>query len=140
MQSSGSWFKAPSLYCLCRCENFGPRFASRLLAFVNRGDDTGIYQITLKDQKRVPLAPGVATFGTHYSPDGNSVLYAVSSRGEITFYRQLIQGEKAIGKPQIALELPFTFPLSYNGNAFDFSPDLSTVVYARPAAKRISTF
>ena len=28
---------------------------------------------------------------------------------------------------------PFAFPLSYhNGNAYDFSRDLSTIVYARP--------
>ena len=37
-----------------------------------------------------------------------------------------------VGKPQIALKLPFAFPLQYEGNAYDFSPDLSTIVYARP--------
>jgi hypothetical protein len=37
-----------------------------------------------------------------------------------------------VGKPQIALKLPFAFPLMYEGNAYDFSPDLSTIVYARP--------
>ena len=108
---------------------------ARLLSFVDRGDDAGIYQITLKDRKRVPLVPGVATFGVHYSPDGKPVLYAVTSRGEITFYRQPIQNEKPVGKPQAALKLPFTFPLAYNGNAFDFSADLSTIVYARPGGQ-----
>jgi len=40
---------------------------------------------------------------------------------------------KVIGTPQVALKLPFTFPLSYaSGNAYDFSRDLSTIVYVRP--------
>jgi len=30
-------------------------------------------------------------------------------------------------------KVPFAFPIFYfNGNAYDFSPDLSTIVYARP--------
>jgi hypothetical protein len=31
----------------------------------------------------------------------------------------------------VALKLPFAFPLVSGGNAYDFSSDLSTVVYAR---------
>lgn len=108
---------------------------TRLLAFMDRGDEAGIYQITLKDKKRVPLVPGVATEGAHYAADGKSVLYAAASRGQITIYRQAIEGENAAGKPQIALKLPFSFPLYYRGNAFDFSPDLSTIVYARPGGE-----
>ncbi len=30
------------------------------------------------------------------------------------------------------MKLPFTFRQGYVGNAYDFSKDLSTVVYARP--------
>jgi hypothetical protein len=31
------------------------------------------------------------------------------------------------------VKTPFTFPLTYGtGNAYDFSRDLSTIVYARP--------
>jgi len=31
------------------------------------------------------------------------------------------------------LKVPFAFPLNYgSGNAYDFSRDLSTIVYARP--------
>ncbi|MGA7225722.1 MAG: hypothetical protein WA673_03990 [Candidatus Acidiferrales bacterium] len=31
------------------------------------------------------------------------------------------------------MKVPFTFPLEYaGGNAYDFSRDLSTIVYARP--------
>jgi len=107
----------------------------RLLGLVLRGEDAGIYQISLKEKKRIPLVPGVAPFGAHFSPDGKSVLYPVASHGQVTFYRQSIQGEKPISGPQVALTLPFNFPLSYSGNAFDFSPDLSTVVYARPGGQ-----
>ena len=106
-----------------------------LLGLRLHGEKAGIYQISLKEKKFIPLVLGVAPFGAHYSPDGKSVLYPVASHGQITFYRQLIQGEEPIGKPQVALTLPFTFPLIYNGNAFDFSPDLSTVVYARPGGQ-----
>ena len=33
----------------------------------------------------------------------------------------------------MALKLPFAFPLISGGNAYDFSRDLATVVYARPS-------
>ena len=83
-------------------------------------------------RSRIPLLPGVITFGAHYSPDGRFVVYAVSARGQITFYRQAIDGEKTVGNPQLVLSLPFDFPFNYvSGNAFDFSPDLSTIVYLR---------
>jgi hypothetical protein len=39
---------------------------------------------------------------------------------------------KAIGASQVALKVPFTFPLAYKGSGYDFSKDLSTIVYARP--------
>ena len=111
------------------------RDGKRLLALVLNGENPGIYQISLKEKQVIPLVRGVAPFGAHYSQEGKSVLYPVASHGQVTFYRQSIQGEEPIGKPQVALTLPFSFPLAYNGNAFDFSPDLSTVVYARPGGQ-----
>ncbi len=32
----------------------------------------------------------------------------------------------------MTMKLPFNFKFGYGGNAYDFTPDLSTVVYARP--------
>ena len=64
---------------------------------------------------------------------GMTFLYAVPSRGQITIYQQTWSDGKIVGTPQVALKVPFTFPLSYlHGNAYDFSRDLSTIVYARP--------
>ena len=33
------------------------------------------------------------------------------------------------------MRIPFAFPLNYRGNSFDFSRDLSTLVYAKPSTQ-----
>jgi serine/threonine protein kinase len=97
------------------------------------GDTTGIYEISIADRKCTQLLPGTVTFDAVFAPDGKSFLYAVAARGEVTIYRQLWGDGKLIGTPQIALKVPFAFPLNYSGgNGSDFSRDLSTIVYARP--------
>ena len=99
------------------------------------GDDVGIYEISIADRKCIPLLPGVETFYVRFARDGKSFLYAVAAPGEVTFYRQAWRNGKVIGKPEVALKLPFAFPLTYQGNAYDFSRDLSTVIYARPGGQ-----
>ena len=102
-----------------------------LLGVLNSGEEVGIYQISIADKKVTLLLPGVETFGVRYARDGKSFLYPVLSRSEVTFYRQAWSDGKLLGKPQIALKLPFAFSLVYfGGNAYDFSRDLSTIVYA----------
>jgi dipeptidyl aminopeptidase/acylaminoacyl peptidase len=103
-----------------------------LLGFVDHGEKTGIYEVSISDRKCIPLLPGVTTLGVTFAHDGKSFLYAVASRGEVTIFRQPWSHGKLIGSPQVALKVPFAFPLSYSGNAYDFSRDLSTIVYARP--------
>jgi hypothetical protein len=103
-----------------------------LLGIALLGERTGIYEVSISERKCTPLLPGVVTFGVSFARDGNSFLYAVPSRAEVTIYRQLWKDGKTIGAPQVALKVPFTFPLDYGGNAYDFSRDLSTIVYARP--------
>jgi Tol biopolymer transport system component len=98
-----------------------------------QGAKAGIYEYSLADRNCVLLLPGVVTFGVLFDRDGKSFLYAVPSRYDVTIYRQSWKSGKTVGQPQIALKLPFAFPLVSNGNAYDFSRDLSTVVYARPA-------
>ena len=60
--------------------------------------------------------------------------YAVASQaGEVTIYRQLWKKGRLVGTPVVALKVPFAFSLFYSGgNGYDFSRDLSTIVYARP--------
>jgi hypothetical protein len=86
----------------------------------------------MSDRKCISLIPGVVTFDVVFARDGKSLLYAVGSRGEATIYRQPWKDGKTIGAPQVALKVPFAFPVVYAGNAYDFSRDLSTIVYARP--------
>jgi Tol biopolymer transport system component len=106
-----------------------------LLGVVFSGKDVGIYQISIADRQIVALLPGVVTFMARYARDGRSFLYPVLSRSEVTFYRQAWSGGKLLGKPQIALTLPFAFSSYYQGNAYDFSRDLSTIVYVRPGGQ-----
>lgn len=91
------------------------------------------------EQYRVPwLGPDdAATF----APDGKSFLFAVPLRGEVTIFRQPWSNGKVIGTPQVALKVPFAFPLAYQGgNAYAFSRDLSTIVYAHPGGHADSIF
>ncbi len=105
-----------------------------LLWVVTNGAKTGIYEIPVAGRQCVSLIPGVTTYGARFAPDGKSFLYATASRGEGTIYRQAWSEGKPIGAPRVALKVPFTFSLiSGVGNAYDFSSDLSTIVYARPS-------
>jgi Tol biopolymer transport system component len=107
-----------------------------LLGVIPSGKDVGIYQISIADRQMVALLPGVVTYAAHYARDGKSFLYPILSRSEVTFYRQAWSDGKLLGKPQIALKLPFAISSSYQGvYAYDFSPDLSTIVYRRPSGQ-----
>jgi serine/threonine protein kinase len=104
-----------------------------LLGVVWAGEKSGIYEVSIADRKCISLLPSVVTFTATFARDGKSFLYAVVSRGEATIYRQPWKDGKLIGTPQVALKVPFAFSLEYaSGNAYDFSRDLSTIVYARP--------
>jgi serine/threonine protein kinase len=92
-----------------------------------------ISEFSLADRKCIPLLPELSTLVVHFSADGKSILYLGASRGETTIYRQPWHDGKITGPAQAALKLPFAFRQGYSGNAYDFSKDLSTVVYARPA-------
>jgi Tol biopolymer transport system component len=106
-----------------------------LLGVTSSGEDVGIYQISLAERQIVALLPGVVSFVARYARDGKSFLYPILSRSEVTFYRQAWSGGKILGKPQIALKLPFVFSSYYQGNSYDFARDLSTIVYARPGGQ-----
>jgi serine/threonine protein kinase/Tol biopolymer transport system component len=103
-----------------------------LLTLMFLGDKIGVYAFSLADRSCTPVLPGVVTFGLNIDKDGKSFLYALPGKKDVTIYRQKWQAGKAVGRPQVALKLPFAFPLISGGNAYDFSRDLATVVYARP--------
>ena len=96
------------------------------------GEKIGIYEVSISDRKCIPLLPGALAYGIHFALDGKSLLYPVASRGEVTIYRQPWSEGKLIGPSQVALKVPFAFQLDYKGGSYDFSRDLSTIVYARP--------
>ena len=104
-----------------------------LITVVDTGEKIGILEYSLADKSCTSLIPGAVTFGVNFASDGKSFLYAVPGKTDVTVYRQNWQRGKAVSAPQVALKLPFAFPLSAGGNAYDFTRDLSTVVYARPA-------
>jgi Tol biopolymer transport system component len=102
------------------------------LSLIALGDRSGIYEYSVVEKKCISLLPGIVTFSILFARDGKSILYAVPSRHDVTIYRQSWQAGRLIGQPQVALKLPFAFPLVSGGNAYDLTRDLSTVVYARP--------
>ena len=106
-----------------------------LLAVKGSGKETGIWAISIPERKKISLLPGVDTFIVRAAADGKSFLYPVQGKGEIIFYRQGFEEGKLVGQPKVALKLPFAFPLSFYGNAYDIAPDLSTVVYAKPGGQ-----
>jgi hypothetical protein len=69
-----------------------------------------------------------------YSRDGKSYLYSLASHGQTTVFRQPWRNGIPIGSPVPALKLPFALREDYGGNAFAVSPDLSSLVYARPGS------
>jgi len=75
------------------------------------------------------------TFIFKFSTDGKSILYLAAIKGETVIYRLPLRDEKLTGAAQTALKLPFAFRSGYGGNAYDFSKDLSTVIYARPGGQ-----
>jgi len=95
----------------------------------------GIDVISISDKKCISLDSKTTSFIFHFSEDGKSILYLTVVRGETIIYRLPWRAEKLTGAPQPALKLPFAFRQGYSGNAYDFSKDLSTVVYARPGGQ-----
>jgi len=91
----------------------------------------GVGQISVGERTCTVLMPDLSTLMVRVAADGKSILYLTASRGETTIYRQPWRNGKPFGQAQPAVKLPFAFHQAYLGNAYDFSKDLSTVVYAR---------
>ena len=96
------------------------------------GQANGVSELSLADQKCTRILPELNTLSVHFSSEDKAILYLVAARGETTIYRQPWHDGKLTGPAQPAIKLPFAFHQGYSGNAYDFSKDLSTVVYSRP--------
>ncbi len=107
-----------------------------LLAIDQRGTSQGIYEISLPDNKCTKLTSDAITYNVFFAPDNKSLLYATVTRGSATIYRQPWSDGKFTGPAQVAFKVPFAFSIGYGGNAYDFSQDLSTIVYARPGGQQ----
>jgi Tol biopolymer transport system component len=102
--------------------------SGRYVLSIGLVERNGIEEVSVSDRKCISLLPGVVTFPT-FARDGKSFLYGVASRGEVTIYRQPWRDGQLIGAPQVAVKVPLTF----GHNDYDFSRDLSTIVYAHPS-------
>lgn len=120
-------------------EGFSPSSISKdgryIIGSVWSGERVGLYQLSLDDHKVTQLVPEAVSFSARIGADGKSLLYAVSGEGEIAIYSVPWQEGKVTGAPRVALKLPFAFSQNYRGNAYDFSRDLATIVYAKPTAQ-----
>lgn len=104
-----------------------------MLTSLNAGGQTlGINEFSVADQKCINLLPELNSLIVHFSSDNKAILYLSAAHGETTIYRLPWHDGKVTGPAQAALKLPFAFHQGYSGNAYDFSKDLSTVIYARP--------
>lgn len=107
----------------------------RYLLTLNYGADLGLRQLSLADHKCTMLVPGVTTFSVSFAPDHKAILYAVTERGSDAIYRVPWADGKLSGTPQAAYKVPCSFSIAYGGNGYDFSRDLSTLIYARPGGQ-----
>jgi len=104
-----------------------------LLGVVIFGEKFGIYEVSISERKCVSLLRGIATSNPNFSRDGKAFFYPIASRRDVTIYRQAWKHGKTVGVPQVALKVPFAISLTTGtSNVFDYSRDLSTIVYARP--------
>jgi len=109
---------------------------SRYILSVNySGSNLGVTALSAVDRKCIRLMPGLPVFIAHFSSDTRSILYLVASHGETLIYRRPWQDGKLSGPAQFAMKLPFALRQGFAGNAYDFSRDLSTIVYARPGGQ-----
>jgi serine/threonine protein kinase len=106
-----------------------------LLMTSPRGEKLGIFELSIVDKKCTVLVPEVTSFLPRFSRDGKYVLYAISSRGEVTLYRLPWLKGRATGSTKAVMKLPFAFSQFLGGNAYDFAGDLSRIVYARPGGQ-----
>jgi Tol biopolymer transport system component len=97
------------------------------------GKGNVLYRLSTGDGSCSPVASVPPIFLSHFSADDKYVLYVAASKGDMVIFRLPFAGGKLGTTAQPVMKLPFAFQQGYSGNAYDFSKDLSTFVYARPS-------
>jgi Tol biopolymer transport system component len=94
--------------------------------------NAGIYLYSVADKKCSLLKPGVATYIVFFARDGKSFYYSQATPGQTTIFRQPLRNGQIDGPAVPAIKMAFALREDYNGNGFTISPDLSSIVFARP--------
>jgi hypothetical protein len=102
-----------------------------ILCNISNGEGIGIYQFQLPEKKRTLLLPGVETYLTNMSTAGDAIQYPVAGLDQVTIFSAPWSDGKITRDPQPVFTSPINFPLTYYGNAYDISRDLSTLIYAK---------
>jgi serine/threonine protein kinase/Tol biopolymer transport system component len=97
------------------------------------GKGNVLYRLSTGDGSCSPIASVPPIFISHFSADDKYVLYVAASKGDMVIFRLAFAGGKPGSTAQPVMKLPFRFQQGYGGNAYDFSKDLSTFIYARPS-------
>ena len=77
-----------------------------LLGVIQSGEKVGIYEVSISERKCIVLLPGTVTSNPTFAHDGKSFFYSITSRGEVTIYRQSWKDGKSIGSPQGRVKSP----------------------------------
>ena len=96
------------------------------------GNDSGLYQYSLREKKCTALKPGLVSYFALYAHDEKSFLFETAIHGQTTVFRQPWRNGEAKAEPQRVLTFPFAVREDFAGNASAISEDLSVMVYARP--------
>ncbi|MGA8762505.1 MAG: protein kinase [Candidatus Sulfotelmatobacter sp.] len=94
--------------------------------------NAGIYLYSVADKKCTQLKSGIATYIVFFARDGKSVYYSQATTGQTTIFRQPLRNGHSAGPAVPTLKMAFALREDYNGNGFAISPDLSSIVFARP--------
>ena len=99
------------------------------------GSAFGIGELDLGTGKCSSLVRDMQTLVVHFAADGKSILYLNPQRDGAAIYSIPWRNGKTEGAAQVAVKLPFAFRPGFSGNSYEFSKDLSTVIYARPGGQ-----
>ena len=106
-----------------------------LIGAAAQGESLGIWAVSLSEKRCIPLLPGIETTTVRSAPDGGSFLYAIPGALDTVVYRVRWNGGEA-GRPEVAARLPLVLhPWIFGGSGYDFSRDLSTLVYSSPSGQ-----